>query len=440
MRNSYARCKWTAGPWWPHSVIEVTEKRAVVFFWKLSIDWIMAWLTTVGQILVLCNLLITAHGNGTIAEPGQFPFHVSLQNSYSNEHMCSGVIIGNEWILTVGHCVEELAHVGELRAVVGTTKSKSDGVPYKIRSVTIHPQYRKSIARQHDIAMLRTKTKMKFNKKVNAIKLSPQLAIVDEDMVVSGWGMSKVSSSPFTYCNYIAKMFQSTPKPIRNSNFSVPTQRQRPDGISFQWFDVRTNDDNFELWVYATHGGHSYDALDLRLQCVHARAVWIGHMPCGGRQSIDKFQERTGRTCRLGKILCSWLSGRVHGNPTAFTIYPESHQSRCFEWIRKFVEAHRRLSMIYNDCPCKLVRAYNPIDHHLVRLNKLTKKCLHFPFQRLAFTFIRSTHDRFAWVGKLTAKSEHVVEKQKPSELISFVGRKKKNLNNECPNLSANTQ
>lgn len=182
----------------------------------------MAWLPTVGHILVLCNLLITAYGNATIAEPGQFPFHVSLQNSYSNEHMCSGVIIGNEWILTVGHCVEELAHVGELRALVGTTKSKSDGVPYKIRSVTIHPQYRKSIARQHDIAMLRTKTKMKFNKKVNAIKLSPQIAIVDEDMVVSGWGMSKVSSSPFIITISLREMFQPTPKPIRNSNFQFP--------------------------------------------------------------------------------------------------------------------------------------------------------------------------------------------------------------------------
>lgn len=151
-----------------------------------------------------------AYGNDLIAEPGQFPFQVSLKSSYSNEHLCSGVIIGREWILTVGHCVEDLANVGELRALVGSTELRNDSVPYRIRSIILHPKYRKSLARQHDIAMLRTTSKIKFNKKVNAIKLSNDVPKVDEDMIVSGWGVSKVSGSPSTvhHYNFIANMFQ----------------------------------------------------------------------------------------------------------------------------------------------------------------------------------------------------------------------------------------
>jgi Trypsin len=34
---------------------------------------------------------------------GEFPWHVSIQNS-EGFHMCSGVIISEDWILTVAHC------------------------------------------------------------------------------------------------------------------------------------------------------------------------------------------------------------------------------------------------------------------------------------------------------------------------------------------------
>ena len=40
---------------------------------------------------------------GTEAREGEVPFIVSLQRSSS--HTCGGVIISDQWILTVAHCV-----------------------------------------------------------------------------------------------------------------------------------------------------------------------------------------------------------------------------------------------------------------------------------------------------------------------------------------------
>lgn len=40
---------------------------------------------------------------GHDAEPGQFPYQISLRNR--NSHTCGGSIIDEKWILTAAHCV-----------------------------------------------------------------------------------------------------------------------------------------------------------------------------------------------------------------------------------------------------------------------------------------------------------------------------------------------
>lgn len=40
---------------------------------------------------------------GSDAEPGQFPYQVSLRNQHS--HTCGGSILNENWILTAAHCV-----------------------------------------------------------------------------------------------------------------------------------------------------------------------------------------------------------------------------------------------------------------------------------------------------------------------------------------------
>lgn len=41
---------------------------------------------------------------GEDAEPGQFPYIVSLRRTNINSHMCGGTIISNVYILTACHC------------------------------------------------------------------------------------------------------------------------------------------------------------------------------------------------------------------------------------------------------------------------------------------------------------------------------------------------
>ena len=44
--------------------------------------------------------------NGGEASPGERKEIVSIQN-FKNEHICGGVIVGNEYILSAAHCLDK---------------------------------------------------------------------------------------------------------------------------------------------------------------------------------------------------------------------------------------------------------------------------------------------------------------------------------------------
>jgi len=43
--------------------------------------------------------------NGTPAEVGEFPYIVSVTNLITDQHLCSGFIYSDRWIVTAASCV-----------------------------------------------------------------------------------------------------------------------------------------------------------------------------------------------------------------------------------------------------------------------------------------------------------------------------------------------
>lgn len=211
----------------------------------------MASPITIGLLILLCNFLIATHSEDpveyndtTLVTSGQFPWQVSLQRCYSNRHICSGAIVSNHWILTAVHCMEGLAHVGQMKAIVGTNQLTDDeGVEYKIRAIYVHPSFLKTIARQHNIALLRTKSKIQFNHMVRAVQLPMQPAMVDEKVYVSGWGVTKVSHSNTQLFHFTNKFKQNTQEKKKRKNpkriFSVSTRRNDRNKKKIQIFALR---------------------------------------------------------------------------------------------------------------------------------------------------------------------------------------------------------
>lgn len=185
--------------------------------WILSQNSAMAPIVKTGLIILLCNYLIAsicgveAHSDAgtitsddpTVANLGQFPYQVSLQDWYSDVHFCSGAIITDQWVLTAASCIYGLASKKQIKAVVGTNQL-TKGTYYKIRRAFT---YQETDNYHRDIALLKTKSKMVFNENVSPIELPKQVARVNEKVVVSGWGNSVVSHSLFheifTHSNWV---------------------------------------------------------------------------------------------------------------------------------------------------------------------------------------------------------------------------------------------
>lgn len=84
----------------------------------------------------------------------------------------------------------------QLRVAVGTSKRLSDGELYDVKTVYAHEKY-SSLTLEHDIAMLVTSKKMKFDENVGAVFIpeSNFSLPVGTPALVSGYGVTSVSIS-----------------------------------------------------------------------------------------------------------------------------------------------------------------------------------------------------------------------------------------------------
>ena len=121
---------------------------------------------------------------GQAAAEGQFPYQISLRRSGS--HSCGGSIIDETTILCAAHCVEG-ANANSLTVVTGTNKLNSGGDTYKVASFKYHEDY-DAWNIQNDVSILKLASPIKFNEKVQPVKLRQTEMPGDAEATLSGWG------------------------------------------------------------------------------------------------------------------------------------------------------------------------------------------------------------------------------------------------------------
>lgn len=128
---------------------------------------------------------------GRSVERMHIPYQVSLRHSMHNTHICSGVIIAPDWILTSARCVGSFDG-SDLLAVYGARRLTGPYHVKEIDMVLVHPKYNTNNF-ENDIAMLLTKSKIDYKINIiDEISLATEPTVDGESVTVSGWGLKDV--------------------------------------------------------------------------------------------------------------------------------------------------------------------------------------------------------------------------------------------------------
>ncbi|XP_023315855.1 chymotrypsin-2-like [Trichogramma pretiosum] len=137
--------------------------------------------------------------NGTAAEKGAYPYQVCLRNSDSKIPFCGGSIINEFYVLTAGHCVEDIVIVNLppriVEVVVGATNfNDSTARYYPAQKFILHENYEHffspHIYAVNDIALIQIDGPIEFTPFISPIKLpSPGYRVEGKtQVIITGWG------------------------------------------------------------------------------------------------------------------------------------------------------------------------------------------------------------------------------------------------------------
>ncbi|KAL0102761.1 hypothetical protein PUN28_018215 [Cardiocondyla obscurior] len=130
--------------------------------------------------------------NGTPTSIEKYPHAVSLR--MNNNHFCGGSLIGEQWVLTAGHCVVPVLENSRMRASVtvvsGTTYLDKDGESHKVDKLWYHDNYNpRALGRgPYDIGLIKLAAPVTFSETQKAISLPTNNIEKDDSVTIAAWG------------------------------------------------------------------------------------------------------------------------------------------------------------------------------------------------------------------------------------------------------------
>jgi len=163
---------------------------------------------------------------GTETDVNEYPWQVALVFNGRTWPFCGGSIIGDRWILTAAHCVEETYSPSQIQVLLGEhdyrTSSESDMVRMNVARIISHPTYRgKSSGFDYDFALLQLDSVISFSANIRPVCLPSD---VNEDYagrsaIYTGWGKTE-SGRGSSFLREVDVDILSNRECTRNDRFS----------------------------------------------------------------------------------------------------------------------------------------------------------------------------------------------------------------------------
>ncbi|XP_048094540.1 granzyme B-like [Alosa alosa] len=134
---------------------------------------------------------------GRMAKPHSRPYMASLQ--YLGDHVCGGVLIREDYVLTAAHCLNRSIPDRAMEVVLGAhdiNSKESSQQRIQVKKFHKHPQFRDPNQYDYDIMLLKLKSKAKLSKCVKLLGLPKKDGEVPARTRcwVAGWGMKAPNS------------------------------------------------------------------------------------------------------------------------------------------------------------------------------------------------------------------------------------------------------
>ncbi|XP_013100067.2 chymotrypsin-2 [Stomoxys calcitrans] len=130
---------------------------------------------------------------GQNAELGFAPYQVSIQTIFGT-HICGGVIIDEQWILTAAHCVEDYP-LDVLKVVAGTINWREPGSERNLKIAIPHCRHDHPFY-HNDIAVAYLDEPLIFDNNTQKIELSQHVLQKGDVVTLTGWGSTYLHGYP----------------------------------------------------------------------------------------------------------------------------------------------------------------------------------------------------------------------------------------------------
>ncbi|KAF5903108.1 granzyme B-like, partial [Clarias magur] len=152
---------------------------------------------------------------GNEAKPHSRPYMVSVQ--INKKHVCGGMLIKNNYVLTAAHCVKNTEYNGKhkLEVLLGAhniSQKETQQQRIQVQKYIKHPCYKEN-GRLNDIMLLKLKSKAKESKAVKPIGLPKQNENISdqEKCSIAGWGRTHQNSA-------VSSVLREVTLKIQNNN------------------------------------------------------------------------------------------------------------------------------------------------------------------------------------------------------------------------------